>query len=57
MKPPWTRSNREEVIALLWLVLYYVSEGKAAEVTRYLFIFMAVISFLASIYYSSKDNK
>ena len=38
------------------MVLYYVSKGQAAEITRYLFVFMAAVSFIASLHYYFKDN-
>lgn len=38
------------------MVLYYTSKGQAAEITRYLFLFMAVGSLVASLYYHFKDK-
>jgi hypothetical protein len=56
MKTPWTISSREEVIAILWMLLYYTSKDQAADITRYFFIFMAIVSFIAVVHYKSKDN-
>lgn len=57
MKAPWTRSNREEVIAILWTLLYYTSAGQAADLTRNLFLFMALLSLIFTFYYAIEDNK
>ena len=57
MKAPWTRSNREEVIAILWTLLYYTSAGQATDLTRNLFLFMALLSLIFTFYYAIKDNK
>ena len=38
------------------MVLYYTSKGQAAEITRYLFLVMAVGSLIASLHYYFKDK-
>lgn len=57
MKTPWTRSNREEVIAILWTLLYYASAGQATDLTRNLFLVLALLSAIFTFYYAIEDNK
>jgi amino acid permease len=56
IKPAWTRSNREEVIALLWGILYYVGGEDMSSIARSFVGFMVVSSLLLSIYYAFKDK-
>ncbi len=51
----WTRSNREEVLGLLWGILYFVGDDMSSF-THPFVGFMPVANLGLSFYYGWKDN-